>query len=220
MEDQNEDNQEQSNTTIIYFFYCPNKAIEKKYKLSFFLFNEENSESSLFLKEYEKYDVKLNDGNYNIYIISTKINNNLYNFEYFNIIIDDEKQKFNTESYSLENEKDIFLLDLDFNENPKIKNLNFKEIYVHYNNFLNSQFKDKILQKKYDDFWDCILNSSYQKDISDYFFDILQKMISFDNENNKNNEKYGFSKLGNLFLIKRGEINENNNKEIEVLFKN
>ena len=138
MEDQNEDNQEQSNTTIIHFFYCPNKAIEKNYKLSFFFFNEENAQS-LFLKEYEKYDVKLNEGNYNIYIISTKINNNLYNFEYFNIIIDDENQNFNSEYYSLENEKDIFLLDLDFtsnknpNENPKIKNLNFKEMYDHYN---------------------------------------------------------------------------------------
>jgi hypothetical protein len=218
MEDQNEDNQEQSNTTIIYFFYCPFKAIEKKYKLSFFFFNEENSQS-LFLKDYEKYDLKSNDKNSNIYIISLKINNDLINYEYFNIIIDDEKQKFNSEYYSLENEKDIFLLDLEFtsnknpNEKPQINNLEFKEMYEYYNSFLNSQFKDKILQKKYDDFLDCILNSSYQKKISNYFFDILQKMISFDNE------KYGFSKLGNLFLIKRGEINEKNNEKIKIIIQ-
>ena len=42
-------------------------------------------------------------------------------------------------------------------------------------------------------------------------------MISFDDE--KNNEKYGFSKLGNLLLIKRGEINEINNEKIKSIIQ-
>ncbi len=44
---------------------------------------------------------------------------------YFDIIIDDKKQKFNSEYYDLENKKNIFLLDLNFtsykDENQKLK---------------------------------------------------------------------------------------------------
>ncbi len=85
MEAQNEENQEQSNATKIYFFYCPDKDIEKNYNLSFLFFSEEKLHSE-FLEKYEKFDVKLNDGNFNIYIISIEINNNLNKYEYFNIL--------------------------------------------------------------------------------------------------------------------------------------
>jgi hypothetical protein len=100
------------------------------------------------------------------------------------------------------------------NEFPNIKkNLKFKDMYEYYKSFLDSQFKNEILSKKYEDFWDCILNSSY-KEISDYFFDILQKMNSLNN----------FSKLGNLFLkYKNSIINDENiikKLDSEEIYKN
>ena len=198
----------------VYFFYCPSKVVEKKYKLSFFLFSEENGESE-FIDKYEKFALKLNDGNYNIYLISFEIDNNK-NYDYFNVIIDEnDNKKYNSEYYNLENGKDTFLLDLEFsNEFPNIKtNLKFKDMYEYYKSFLDSQFKNEILSKKYEDFWDCILNSSY-KEISDYFFDILQKMNSLNN----------FSKLGNLFLkYKKSKINDENiikKLDSEEIYKN
>ena len=198
-------NHEEINKIInIYFIYTPNKYFEEKFQLSIFLFSNNSYE---FYEKYKKYILRQNSQNYNKYIICFEINN-INNYEYFEIKINDEEKQFSTDFYNLSLNKNLFLFNLNFSNEkiPNIEILKFDEIFDYFNNFLNSNFKKEILSEKYDDFLECLFNSNYKEEISNYFIEILNTMILTKN----------FSKLGillsfnlNNLKIKNNETNKN-----------
>ncbi len=198
-------NHEEINKIInIYFIYTPNKYFEEKFQLSIFLFSNNSYE---FNEKYKKYILRQNSQNYNKYIICFEINN-INNYEYFEIKINDEEKQFSTDFYNLSLNKNLFLFNLNFSneKTPNIEILKFDEIFDYFNNFLNSNFKKEILSEKYDDFLECLINSNYKEEISNYFIEILNTMILTKN----------FSKLGillsfnlNNLKIKNNETNKN-----------
>ena len=182
----------------IYFLYSPQKNIENDYQLSLTLFSDTTGDN-IELNIYNKYNLNIKSEIYNKYILKFDINNkNLKQFTHFFISIqnNNKNEKFNSDFFLLENNKDIFILDFSFssinNENldlPKIEQFNFYEIYQYYFLYINN-YKENEKIMKFISFLDCLFDSYYQNDIYKMFFTILNDMKNFNN----------FSRISYLFI--------------------
>ena len=158
----------------IYFLYSPQKNIENDYQLSLTLFSDTTGDN-IELNIYDKYNLDVKSEIYNRYILKFDINNKIdvKKFTHFFISIQNinNKEKFNSDFFLLENNKNIFILDFSFsnmnNENldlPKIEQFNFYEIYQYYFLYINN-YKENNKIMKFISFLDCLFDSYYQNDI-------------------------------------------------------
>ena len=174
----------------IYFLYSPQKNIENEYQISLTLISE-NTGENIKIKKYDKYNLNIKSEIYNRYILKFDINKfDLEKYTHFFIlinVINNNDEKFESDFFLLEKNKNNFIIDLSFsNQNsenfdlPKIEQFNFSEIYQYYFSYINIYNENKKIIK-FVNFLDCIFDSYFQNEINKIFFIILNDMKNINN---------------------------------------